>query len=55
MTLNDKMLRLQLAQEKIREDIRKEFLSVKKYVSSLFNIKDFILIILLLIVLFKQF
>jgi hypothetical protein len=55
MTLNEKVLRLQVAQEKMREDIMKELLSVKESVSSLFNIKDFILIILLLIVLFKQF
>lgn len=55
MTLNEKMLRFQLAQEKMREDIMKELLSVKKSVSSLYNLKDFILIVLLLIVLFKQF
>jgi hypothetical protein len=55
MPLNEKMLRLRVAQEKMREDLMKELLSVKRSVGSLSNIKDFILIILLLIVLFKQF
>ncbi len=55
MPLNEKMLRLRVAQEKMREDLMKEILSVKKSVGSLSNIKDFILIILLLIVLIKQF
>ena len=55
MPLNEKMLRLRAAQEKMREDLMKEILSVKKSVGSLSNIKDFILIILLLIVLIRQF
>jgi hypothetical protein len=55
MPLNEKILRLRVAQEKMREDLMKEILSVKKSVGSLSNIKDFILIILLLIVLIRQF
>jgi hypothetical protein len=55
MPLNEKMLRLRVAQEKMREDLLRELLSVKRSVGSLSNIKDFILIILLLIVLFRQF
>jgi hypothetical protein len=55
MSLHEKMLRLQAVQEKMRENIMKELLSIKKSVGSLFKIKDLILIILLLIVLFKQF
>jgi hypothetical protein len=55
MTLNEKMLRLEVAHEKMREDMMKELLSVKKSVGSLFKVKDLILIILLLVVLFKQF
>jgi len=55
VTSDDEMLRLQGVQEKMREDIVKDFLSVKKSVSSLFSIKDVILSILLLIVLYKQF
>lgn len=55
MPLNEKMLRLRIAQEKMREDITKELWSVKKSIGSLSNIKDFILIILLLIVLIRQF